>query len=191
MVEQPAVVEKNKGGRPRVNPEIKYSPELGEVAIRAYGQFGVLVAAGQACGVHRTTIANWMEQYVRFGEAMRKAKDQYVETLELLLDQRIKGTGKMADTLLMFKLKREVPAYRESSVFNNNNIGNINIISAVPRPGQKLPDPKTVDITPIAEKTETKKISAAKPVEAVVVEEPLKAPVLTKKTRKAMGKLAI
>jgi hypothetical protein len=57
----------------------------------------------------------------------------------MVLHKRInENSSKMADTLLMFKLKKEVPAYRDANIYNNTNVsGDIKIITMVPRPGQK------------------------------------------------------
>lgn len=140
--------ERRKSGRALVNESVQFTPELGELCIKAYSQFGVQIASAQAAGISVSVLRSWLSKYATFKEGMAMAKEEYIERLELIMHKRInENSSKMADTLLMFKLKKEVPAYRDANIYNNTNVsGDIKIISMVPRPGQKADVSKIIEI---------------------------------------------
>ena len=141
--------ERRKSGRAIVNESVQFTSELGDLCIKAYSQFGVQIASAQAAGISVSVLRSWLSKYATFKEGMAMAKEEYVERLEMVLHKRInENSSKMADTLLMFKLKKEVPAYRDANIYNNTNVsGDIKIITMVPRPGMtKQKSEKIIDM---------------------------------------------
>jgi len=119
----------------------RLTEEQKKKAIEAYAKHGTLNKAGEVAGVSRITLWREMKRNKAFKEAMENAKQEYVEGLENLLDERIRdGDDKASAILLMFKLKAERPdKYRET--ISHKVDADIKVISAVPRPpDRKEPD---------------------------------------------------
>jgi len=102
-------------------------------AIEVYAEVGTVLKASQAVGVSRQTIYEEMKRDKTFKKLMVDAKQAYVESLEDVLDRRIKDKNDKASAiLLMFKLKKENHEYRDKSEYKVD--AEIKIISGVPRP---------------------------------------------------------
>jgi len=102
-------------------------------AIKTYATFGTMTKAAEACGSSRQTLYEEEKRDKSFKKAMVNAKQEYIEGLEAVLDHRIKDDhDKASAILLMFKLKKENPEYRDK--FEHKVDAEIKIISGVPRP---------------------------------------------------------
>jgi len=102
-------------------------------AIEVYAEMGTVLKASQSVGVSRQTIYEEMKRDKVFKQAMTHAKQAYVESLEDVLDARIKSkTDKASAILLMFKLKKENHEYRDK--VDHKVDAEVTIISGVPRP---------------------------------------------------------
>jgi hypothetical protein len=105
--------------------------------LKAFARCGAIRRACAAAGIHHSTIYEWRKSDAEFADAVDVAKQWAIETLEMEADRRAvdgvprmkfhKGkplidpdTGKpyveyeYSDSLLMFRLKRLDPAYREN-----------------------------------------------------------------------------
>ncbi len=102
-------------------------------AIEVYAEMGTVLKASQAAGVSRQTLYEEMKRDKLFKKAMTFAKQEYVESLEDVLDHRIKSANDKASAiLLMFKLKKENHEYRDK--VDHKVDAEVTIISGVPRP---------------------------------------------------------
>lgn len=102
-------------------------------AIDVYAEMGTILKASQAVSVSRQTIYEEMKRDKSFKKAMTDAKQAYVESLEDVLDKRIRDNNDKASAiLLMFKLKKENHDYRDK--VEHKVDAEIRIISGVPRP---------------------------------------------------------
>ena len=102
-------------------------------AIKVYAKQGTVLKASQAIGMTRMTIHEEMKRDKGFKSAMQNSKQEYVESLEDVLDSRIRSqTDKASAILLMFKLKKENPDYRDK--VEHKVDAEVTIISGVPRP---------------------------------------------------------
>lgn len=117
--------------------------ELKDKAVNMYSQTGLKAVVAKSVGCCVKTIEREQKRDKKFDEAMREAKDFYVDTLiNTARERAMSGTSKMADTLLMFLIKKERPEYRDKYDINAKIEGNIKIISAVPRPEKSKPGKK-------------------------------------------------
>ena len=102
-------------------------------ALKVYADKGTILAASLAISMSRETIYQEMKRDKEFKKAMINAKQSYVESLEDVLDSRIRSkTDKASAILLIFKLKKENPDYRDK--VEHKVDANVTIISGVPRP---------------------------------------------------------
>ena len=107
------------------------------IAIVTYAEAGTVLKAAQVCGLSRQTLYREMKRDKKFKEAMESAKQEYIESLENVLDHRIRNDNDKASALLlMFKLKKENPDYRDK--IDHKVDGNVTFISRnIPRPPRK------------------------------------------------------
>ena len=102
-------------------------------AIDVYAEMGTVLKASQSVSVSRQTIYEEMKRDKAFKTAMTNAKQSYIESLEAVLDRRIKDKNDKASAiLLMFKLKKENHDYRDK--VEHKVDAEVTIISGVPRP---------------------------------------------------------
>ena len=112
---------------------IRINTEQKNKAIEVYAKHGTILKASQFASVSRQTIYEEMKRDKDFKKAMTSAKQEYVESLEDVLDARIKSqTDKASAILLMFKLKKENHEYRDK--VEHKVDAEVTIISGVPRP---------------------------------------------------------
>ena len=96
--------------------------------LEAAGGCATILAAAKASGVSRRSHYFWLENDPSYAEAFRYAREDYLDKLTEECDRRaIKGVNKpvfhqgmqcgtipeFSDSLLMFRMKRLDPAYRE------------------------------------------------------------------------------
>lgn len=104
-----------------------------KTAVEAYAKFGVLSEAAKIADTTRWIVYAEMKKNSAFKKKMEEAKVVYVDYLESILNKRIEeGTDKASAILLMFKLKREIPEYRDK--FEHKVDASVRIITGVPRP---------------------------------------------------------
>ena len=112
---------------------IRITTEQKNKAVEVFAKLGTVLRASQAAGVSRQTIYEEQKRDKEFKKAMTIAKQAYVESLEDVLDARIRSqTDKASAILLMFKLKKEDHEYRDK--VEHKVDAEITIISGVPRP---------------------------------------------------------
>jgi len=105
-------------------------------AIKEYSVTGTMTKAAKAIGMSRMTLWEETKRDKTFKQSMANAKIEYVEGLEAVLDHRIKDNNDKASAiLLMFKLKKENPDYRDK--VEHKVDAEVTIISGVPRPEKK------------------------------------------------------
>ncbi len=111
----------------------RITEEQKKKALEVYAEMGTVLKASQAASVSRQTIYEEMKRDKAFKTAMTNAKQEYIESLEDVLDARIKSTtDKASAILLMFKLKKENHDYRDK--VEHKVDAEVTIISGVPRP---------------------------------------------------------
>ena len=112
---------------------IRITTEQKNKALEIYAKHGTVLKAAQFASVSRQTIYEEMKRDKDFKKAMLNAKQEYVESLEDVLDARIRShEDKYSAILLMFKLKKENHEYRDK--VEHKVDAEITIISGVPRP---------------------------------------------------------
>ena len=112
---------------------IRITEQQKNKAITTYKTFGTVTRAADACGTSRQTLYEEMKRDTAFKKAMTNAKQEYVESLEDVLDHRIRDANDKASAiLLMFKLKKENHDYRDK--VEHKVDAEVTIISGVPRP---------------------------------------------------------
>lgn len=79
--------------------------------LTAYAISGNITEASEAAGVNPRTVRRWRLEHAEFAEAFVEAYAQSIERLEAELVRRIYAGS---DVLLMFRLKKLDPSYRES-----------------------------------------------------------------------------
>jgi len=119
---------------------LKITEEQKEKAIDIYAQTGNMTEAAKAVGLSRRTLEREKQRSRTFKELMTNAKAIYCDSLETILDNRIRSAeydrDKASALLLMFKMKAEMPdKYRER--IDHKVESNIKIITGVPRPTKK------------------------------------------------------
>ena len=103
-------------------------------AVSVYSQTGLKAVVARAIECCTKTIEREQKNDKKFDENMKEAKELYIDLLiNVARERAIKGTSKMADTLLMFLIKKERPEYRERMDVSGKIDANVKIISAVPR----------------------------------------------------------
>jgi hypothetical protein len=117
----------DKKGRFAMRPIAK-TGELKKAFCRAYAQLGTVTHACQQIGVVHATVDLWRTSDPEFVKEFEQAAVEYVHKLEREADRRgVEGIDKgiyykgekvdvereYSDTLLIFRLKRLDPAYRE------------------------------------------------------------------------------
>ena len=112
---------------------IRITTEQQKTAIEKYAKHGTLSKAAAFIGMTRMTLYEEQKRDKQFKTDMLNAKKEYVESLEDVLDARIRSqTDKASAILLMFKLKKEDHDYRDK--VEHKVDAEITIISGVPRP---------------------------------------------------------
>ena len=112
---------------------IRITEEEKNKVIEVYAEKGTVLKAAQSVGMSKQTVHAEMNRDKEFKKAMTFAKHEYVESLEDVLDARIRSqTDKASAILLMFKLKKEDHEYRDK--VEHKVDAEITIISGVPRP---------------------------------------------------------
>jgi hypothetical protein len=88
-----------------------------ELFLRAYIALGRIYKAAEAADIPIGTVHSWQGRDTHnFNKRIERARQQYVESLEQLMDDRLQNPqgNRGSDVLLMFKLKAEAPQkYRE------------------------------------------------------------------------------
>jgi hypothetical protein len=88
-----------------------------ELFLAAYARVGKRSRAAKEAGITIWCVDNWVRTDVySITKRMQQAHQQYVESLEQLMDERLRNPqgNRGSDVLLMFKLKAEAPQkYRE------------------------------------------------------------------------------
>jgi hypothetical protein len=100
--------------------------------LAAFSRHGYVLKACKAAGITHSTPSSWERSDTAFAEAYAGARLAAIERLEMLCDKRAKGGS---DTLLMFRLKKLDPSYREHfNVEQSGEVTNIIRIDAPPPP---------------------------------------------------------
>ena len=111
----------------------RITEEQKKIAIKEYAKCGTMTRAAGKAGVCRMTLYEEEKRDKSFKAKMLEAKKEYIDGLEDVLDSRIKSsTDKASAILLMFKLKKENPDYRDK--IEHKVESQVTIISGVPRP---------------------------------------------------------
>ena len=117
----------------------RITEEQKNIAIKEYAVCGTMTKAAGKAGVSRQTLYEEEKRDKKFKQAMLNAKKEYIDSLEDVLDARIRSANDKASAiLLMFKLKKENPEYRDK--FEHKVDAEIKIISGVPRPNATQQD---------------------------------------------------
>lgn len=95
---------------------------------------GTITKAAEAIGMATSIIYDEIDRSKSFKKAIEQARNKYGDTLERIMDDRIReGTDKASGILLIFALKAIKPhMYREK--VEHQIEGTLNIISGIPRP---------------------------------------------------------
>ena len=112
--------------------------EQKDKAVNMYSLTGQKASVAKFVGCCTKTIEREQKKDKKFDEAMKEAKELYIDVLvDTARDRALGGTSKMADTLLMFLIKANRPEYRDKYDISGKIDTNIKVISGVPRPGKK------------------------------------------------------
>ena len=111
----------------------RITEEQKNIAIKEFAKCGTMTRAAGKAGVSRQTLYEEEKRDKSFKAKMLNAKKEYVDSLEDVLDSRIRSANDKASAiLLMFKLKKENPDYRDK--VEHKVDAEVTIISGVPRP---------------------------------------------------------
>ena len=111
----------------------RITEEQKNTAVKEYAVCGTMSRSAGKAGVSRQTLYEEEKRDKKFKQAMLNAKKEYIDSLEDVLDARIRSAkDKASAILLMFKLKKENHDYRDK--VEHKVDAEVTIISGVPRP---------------------------------------------------------
>jgi len=96
--------------------------------VKAFARSANVTQSAKASEIDRTTFYRWLKEDSDFAEQVQYAKEDFIESLEKQLDARIKMGAKdpHSHILLMFRLKKLDPSYREGAQVNIQNNVQVN-----------------------------------------------------------------
>lgn len=82
--------------------------------LKAFAACGGYMRACRAAGIHHSTYYDWLDKDKDFRDAMAELKEEYIEWLEAVADERATRKTRPSDILMIVRLKALRPeVYRE------------------------------------------------------------------------------